>query len=60
MSITLPAFTPIEDTLFLTLCGRARSTTGCRIQFSATRWLREIVRKLDYKQTDQLMVVGHR
>jgi hypothetical protein len=23
MSVTLPAFTPIEETLFLTLCGRA-------------------------------------
>ncbi len=47
MDITLPAFTPIEESLFLTLCGRAldyRSTPSILNDKMAD----EIVRKLDY------------
>jgi O-methyltransferase involved in polyketide biosynthesis len=47
MDITLPAFTPIEESLFLTLCGRAldyRSPHSILSDMMAD----EIVRKLDY------------
>src|SRR5215203_3434920 len=47
MDITLPAFTPIEESLFLTLCGRAldyRSPHSILSDAMAD----EIVRKLDY------------
>src|SRR5215203_97689 len=47
MDITLPAFTPIEESLFLTLCGRAldyRSPHSILADMMAD----EIVRKLDY------------
>jgi O-methyltransferase involved in polyketide biosynthesis len=45
--ITLPAFTPMEDTLFLTLCGRALDSRSPR-PVLGDRMADEIVRKLDY------------
>jgi hypothetical protein len=47
MDVTLPAFTPLQESLFLTLCGRAldyRSTHPILGDMMAD----EIVRKLDY------------
>jgi O-methyltransferase involved in polyketide biosynthesis len=45
--ITLPAFTPMENTLFLTLCGRALDSRSPR-PVLGDRMADEIVRKLDY------------
>jgi len=45
--ITLPTFTPIENTLFLTLCGRALDNRSPR-PVLGDRMADEIVRKLDY------------
>jgi hypothetical protein len=47
MDITLPAFTPIEESLFLTLCGRALDYRSAR-PFLGDAMADEIVRKLDY------------
>jgi O-methyltransferase involved in polyketide biosynthesis len=47
MTITLPALTPIEDTLFLTLCGRALDSRSPR-PVLGDPMADEIVRKLDY------------
>ena len=47
MGITLPALTPMEDSLFVTLCGRALDSRSLRsILYGTTA--DEIVRKLDY------------
>src|SRR5215218_5363404 len=47
MGITLPAFTPIEESLFLTLCGRALDNRSPH-PILADTMADEIVRKLDY------------
>jgi O-methyltransferase involved in polyketide biosynthesis len=47
MSITLPVFTPIEDSLFLTLCGRALDNQLPHPILGDTMSA-DIVRKLDY------------
>ena len=47
MQITLPALTPIEDSLFLTLCGRALDSRSPR-PVLGDPMADEIVRKLDY------------
>jgi hypothetical protein len=47
MSITLPAFTPIEDTLFLTLCGRALDNRLPH-PILGDAMAEEIVKKLDH------------
>src|SRR5215213_9780517 len=47
MDITLPAFTPIEESLFLTLCGRALDYCSPH-SILADAMADEIVRKLDY------------
>jgi O-methyltransferase involved in polyketide biosynthesis len=47
MTITLPAFTPIENTLFLTLCGRALDSRSPR-PILGDAMADEIVRKLGY------------
>jgi O-methyltransferase involved in polyketide biosynthesis len=47
MDITLPAFTPIEESLFLTLCGRALDHRSPR-PILGDAMADEIVRKLDY------------
>jgi O-methyltransferase involved in polyketide biosynthesis len=50
MTITLPALTPIEDTLFLTLCGRALDSRSAR-PVLGDRMAAEIVGKLGYDAT---------
>ena len=47
MTITLPVFTPMEETLFLTLCGRALDSRSPR-PILADTLADEIVGKLDY------------
>jgi O-methyltransferase involved in polyketide biosynthesis len=47
MAITLPAFTPLEDSLFLTLCCRALDNRSAR-PILADAMADEIVRTLDY------------
>jgi hypothetical protein len=47
MTTTLPAFTQIEDTLFLTLCGRALDNRLPH-PILGGRMAEEIVKKLDY------------
>jgi O-methyltransferase involved in polyketide biosynthesis len=47
MTITVPAFTPIEDTLFLTLCGRALDSRSRRPILN-DRMAADIVAKLGY------------
>jgi O-methyltransferase involved in polyketide biosynthesis len=47
MTTTLPAFTQIEDTLFLTLCGRALDNRLPH-PILGDRMAEEIVKKLDY------------
>jgi len=47
MTITLPAFTPLEDSLFLTLCCRALDNRS-KQPILADAMADEIVRKLDY------------
>ncbi|GAA3513387.1 O-methyltransferase involved in polyketide biosynthesis [Streptosporangium album] len=47
MGISLPAFTPVEDSLWLTLCGRALDNRRPR-SILGDRTADEIVRKLDY------------
>lgn len=47
MTITLPALTPIENTLFLTLCGRALDSRSPR-PILGDAMADEIVRKLGY------------
>ena len=47
METTLPAFTPIEESLFLTLCGRALDSRSPH-PILADAMADEIVRKLDY------------
>jgi O-methyltransferase involved in polyketide biosynthesis len=47
MNVTLPAFTPIEESLFLTLCGRALDYRSPH-SILADAMADEIVRKLDY------------
>jgi hypothetical protein len=47
MGITLPAFTPIQESLFLTLCGRALDYRSPH-PILADTMADEIVRKLDY------------
>ena len=47
MGISLPAFTPIEESLFLTLCGRALDSRSPH-PILADTMAEEIVRKLDY------------
>jgi O-methyltransferase involved in polyketide biosynthesis len=47
MDVTLPAFTPIEESLFLTLCGRALDYRSPH-PILADTMADEIVRKLDY------------
>jgi O-methyltransferase involved in polyketide biosynthesis len=47
MEITLPAFTPLEESLFLTLCGRALDNRSPH-PILADTMANEIVRKLDY------------
>ena len=50
MDITLPAFTPIEESLFLTLCGRALDSRSPHSILS-DMMADEIVRKLVYDCT---------
>ena len=50
MDITLPAFTPIEESLFLTLCGRALDYRSPHPILSDAM-ADEIVRKLDCAAT---------
>ena len=47
MTITLPAFTPLEDSLFLTLCARALDNRSAH-PILADAMADEIVRTLDY------------
>jgi O-methyltransferase involved in polyketide biosynthesis len=47
MDVTLPAFTPVQESLFLTLCGRALDYRSPR-PILADTMADEIVRKLDY------------
>ena len=47
MDVTLPAFTPVQESLFLTLCGRALDYRSPRSILS-DKMAYEIVRKLDY------------
>jgi O-methyltransferase involved in polyketide biosynthesis len=47
MDVTLPAFTPVQESLFLTLCGRALDYRSPRPILGDTM-ADEIVRKLDY------------
>lgn len=47
METTLPAFTPLEESLFLTLCGRALDYRSAH-PILADKMADEIVRKLDY------------
>ena len=47
MGITLPAFTPMQESLFLTLCGRALDNRSSHPILDATM-ADEIIRKLDY------------
>ena len=47
MTVTLPAFTPMQETLFLTLCGRALDNRSPH-PILADTMADEIVRKLDY------------
>jgi O-methyltransferase involved in polyketide biosynthesis len=47
MDVTLPAFTPLQESLFLTLCGRALDSLSTR-PILADTMADEIVRKLDY------------
>jgi O-methyltransferase involved in polyketide biosynthesis len=47
MTITLPAFTPLEDSLFLTLCARALDNRSAE-PILADAMADEIVRTLDY------------
>ena len=47
METTLPAFTPIEESMFLTLCGRALDSRSPH-PILADAMAEEIVRKLDY------------
>ncbi len=47
MSITLPAFTPVEESLFLTLCGRALDSRSPR-PFLNDQMASEIVGKIGY------------
>src|SRR5205814_9878724 len=47
MSITLPAFTPMEESLFLTQCGRALDSRSPH-PILADTMAAEIVRKLGY------------
>src|SRR5215212_2375021 len=47
MVVTLPAFTPVQESLFLTLCGRALDYRSPRSILS-DKMAYEIVRKLDY------------
>ena len=47
MSITLPVFTPMEESLFLTLCGRALDSRSPH-PILADTMAAEIVRKLGY------------
>jgi O-methyltransferase involved in polyketide biosynthesis len=47
MTITLPAFTPMQETLFLTLCGRALDNQLPH-PILADTMAAQIVRKLDY------------
>jgi O-methyltransferase involved in polyketide biosynthesis len=50
MDVTLPAFTPIEESLFLTLCGRALDYRSPH-PILADKMADEIVRKLGYDCT---------
>ena len=47
MDVTLPAFTPMQESLFLTLCGRALDNRSPH-SILADTMADEIVRKLDY------------
>jgi hypothetical protein len=65
MTVALPAFTPIEDTLFLTLCGR---TLDSRLPHPILGdvMAEEIVNKLDYDydkfhlSTSPIINIAHR
>jgi O-methyltransferase involved in polyketide biosynthesis len=65
MGITLPEFTPMEDSLFLTLCGRALVSRSPRSILHDTT-ADEIVRKLDYDceqyrlSTSPIINIAHR
>ena len=47
MEITLPAFTLVEESLFLTLCGRALDSRSPR-SFLSDRMAEEIAGKIGY------------
>jgi O-methyltransferase involved in polyketide biosynthesis len=65
MAITLPTFTPLEDSLFLTLCGRALDNRSPH-PILADAMADEIVRKLDYDydqfhlNTNLIITIAHR
>jgi O-methyltransferase involved in polyketide biosynthesis len=65
MGITLPAFTPMENSMFLTLCGRALDSRSPRSILHDTT-ADEIVRKLDYDceqfrlSTSLIINIAHR
>jgi O-methyltransferase involved in polyketide biosynthesis len=65
MGITLPAFTPMEDSMFLTLCGKALDSRSPRSILHDTT-ADEIVRKLDYDcaqfrlSTSPIINIAHR
>ncbi|GAB3807581.1 class I SAM-dependent methyltransferase [Humibacter antri] len=65
MTATLPAFTPMEDSMFLTLCGRALESRFPRSILRDTA-AEDIVRKLDYDaakfhlSTSPILGIAHR
>jgi O-methyltransferase involved in polyketide biosynthesis len=63
MTITLPAFTPLEESLFLTLCARALDNRSAQ-PVLGDAMADEIVRTLDYDYeamhiSTDLMVTPH-